>query len=596
MFSSIAFAKDQPIVNDLQLNGLIAAFGDFDSDRFTDVFVISDQGKALRLLKSREKRPELGVWPNFVCIFDETDEIITGVQPADFNGDASMDVLVISKKLSHLMKNKFNVRVSFGNRIKLDCDSLKTPLIEDALSEPLLLDFNGDMIADFIVETEECPRQLWLYSTLTKKFRKECPPSLQPPDASNRKMQFPNSNAFVNLKNCDQNNLDFATDIFITGEKNMEYWIDSGGFNPDNVVNIPYPTANTIGQSTFIDLNIDGCVDHIIPVCEKMSAFESLLHPSYCVPHILLFDEKQHSWVKISDFGQLDNDTKRYFEPITTRYGFEIPFALRAGDIDGDGFVDLVTVMKSLSDYKFRAVLLKNEPDNSVVGGRKFVVTWTSEEYIEDEVELVSFLDVQENGKLDLIMTTRSEHTQYNIQWIRNTFMESTCFLKVLVTTSLPISNDKIAYGTNQAGPFICYEIYDINGHLLRGCATQLSQSNHFALQMPYSIFGIGETPNFVESVSASIPSGEISPVRKARWTQIVPDAQVVLIPFPPNDTAYWTSKLFYTPSSMVFSTLATLAVLCVILIVIIIILHRKEILEDLSEHEEYKRHWPESR
>jgi integrin alpha FG-GAP repeat containing protein 1 len=112
---------------------------------------------------------------------------------------------------------------------------------------------------------------------------------------------------------------------------------------------------------------------------------------------------------------------------------------------------------------------------------------------------------------------------------------------------------------------------------------------------MPYSVFGLGETPNFVETVSASIPSGRM-PIRKSKWTQIVPDAQVVLIPFPPNETDYWISKLFYTPSNIVFSTLITLASICCVLVLIIGILHRKELLEDLAEHEEYKRHWPESR
>ena len=29
----------------------------------------------------------------------------------------------------------------------------------------------------------------------------------------------------------------------------------------------------------------------------------------------------------------------------------------------------------------------------------------------------------------------------------------------------------------------------------------QLSQSNHFALQLPYVIFGLGQTPNFVDIV-----------------------------------------------------------------------------------------------
>jgi len=37
--------------------------------------------------------------------------------------------------------------------------------------------------------------------------------------------------------------------------------------------------------------------------------------------------------------------------------------------------------------------------------------------------------------------------------------------------------------------------------------AGQLSQSAHFALQLPYVMFGLGQTPNFVEEVAVGIPN-----------------------------------------------------------------------------------------
>lgn len=35
----------------------------------------------------------------------------------------------------------------------------------------------------------------------------------------------------------------------------------------------------------------------------------------------------------------------------------------------------------------------------------------------------------------------------------------------------------------------------------------QMSQSAHFALQMPYIMFGLGQTPNFVQEVGVGIPN-----------------------------------------------------------------------------------------
>ena len=36
----------------------------------------------------------------------------------------------------------------------------------------------------------------------------------------------------------------------------------------------------------------------------------------------------------------------------------------------------------------------------------------------------------------------------------------------------------------------------------------QLSQSAHFALQLPYTLFGLGRSPNFVDKVEVGIPQG----------------------------------------------------------------------------------------
>lgn len=582
------FGADKQILFDTHINGLIAAFNDFDSDRFTDIFIITDNGHSMKLLKSQEDEPDLQQWDQIKCSFEN--EKITGIIPADFSGDAIMDVLVITQPES--IEQLFKIWILRGNKTHLECKSTKKPLLDNALGHPLILDFNGDMITDFLIETRDCPYELWLMNS--KHFRGDCRRN-QFGDTS---LRLPHSNAFVNIRNCLPDSLDYTTDIVITNKNHIEYWLNREGFNMENRINIRYPDESlyTIGQSAYIDLNIDGCIEHIIAACKKVGFFHT-----QCLPQILWYDNKQNEWINIADFT---NHSKLYFETIDTQFGIQLPIAIRFGDVDSDGYVDLITVMKNKTEsgrIKQIAVILRNIRDDDHPNRRKFVLFWTSEKLIpDDDVELVSFLDLQENGKLDIILTTKNSSNHYNIQWILNTFVDNSCFLKILVTSGLcsesSCPNEKVPYGTNQAGPFVCYETSDVNGHLMKGCSAQLSQSSYFALQMPYSIFGLGETPNFVETVIASIPSGDNQPTRKSKWTQIVPDAQVVLIPYPPNETMYWIGKLFYTPSNMISSTLAALAILCAVLIVIIFILHRKEVLEDLTEHEEYKRHWPESR
>jgi integrin alpha FG-GAP repeat containing protein 1 len=581
-------SKESLIGSDI--NGLIAAFGDFDSDKLTDVFLITENGKSLELAKGFPSEPLLRKWTSIKCTFNNTNDVIVGVIPTDFTGKAMMDVMVVTKDSKQSNKDKLDFKLWLfrGNIHNIECNNTTIPLAEHISSHPLILDYNGDMIADFIVQTDNCSRELWIRGS-NGWPQPECLSELQP--LEKQTMRYPNSNAFINLDDYDK---DMSPDIFISGDKRMEYWHDKQGFT-NNPVIIAYPDPNiyTSGQSAFVDINIDGRIDHILPVCftEANNCKESL---------ILGYDKEHKNWVQISDFRDEKNETTLTFATITTLNNEELPITLRPGDIDGDGYVDLITVMQT-NDNKRKAVILKNvKASNSFK--RQFVIDWTSDKVLSEElnVEIAAFIDLFEDGKLDILMNTRDETSnKHSLHAVANTQMIAACFLKVLVTSGLCYGSScprgNIPYGTNQFGPFICYELADTDGKMQTQCSGQLSQSAHFALQMPYSVFGLGETPNFVETVSASIPSGRM-PIRKSKWTQIVPDAQVVLIPFPPNETDYWISKLFYTPSNIVFSTLITLASICCVLVLIIGILHRKELLEDLAEHEEYKRHWPESR
>lgn len=585
--------KESLISDDI--NGLIASFGDFDSDKFTDVFIITDNGKSLELAKGFATEPVLRK-STIKCSFSpNTNDVIVGVIPTDFSGKAMMDVMVVTHDKHSDKQNKpiFKLWLFKGSLYGLDCNTSK-PLVDEVLSHPLILDYNGDMISDFIVERNNCSRELWTKYT-TGNLSGECLDELQP--KIKQTMRYPNSNAFINIDKSSDEPIesDMAPDIFISGLNNTEIWVDNKGFSKNSVILRAYPELKgLIGQSAFVDINIDGHIDHILPVCKTYGK-------SCEEPEIMAYHKEKKEWVVISDLKDDKNETTLTFTEIETFSGQELPITLRHGDIDGDGFVDLITVMKTKDTHKTKAVILKNVKADNVFG-RKFVIDWTSDKVLSKElnVEIVAFIDLFEDGKLDILLNTKNDaKDEHLVHAVLNTQMIAACFLKVLMTSGLCYGSNcprgNIPYGSNQFGPFICYELADTNGKMQTACAGQLSQSAHFALQMPYSVFGLGETPNFVETVRASIPSGKYS-LRESKWTQIVPDAQVVLIPFPPNETHYWISKLFYTPSNIVFSTLITLASICCVLVLIIGILHRKELLEDLAEHEEYKRHWPESR
>lgn len=64
---------------------------------------------------------------------------------------------------------------------------------------------------------------------------------------------------------------------------------------------------------------------------------------------------------------------------------------------------------------------------------------------------------------------------------------------------------------------------------------------------------------------------------RKQEWTAIIPNSQLIVIPYPQNDPRSWSAKLYLTPSNIVLLTAIALIGVCVFILVIIGILHWKE-------------------
>ncbi|KAG8001335.1 T-cell immunomodulatory protein, partial [Nibea albiflora] len=106
----------------------------------------------------------------------------------------------------------------------------------------------------------------------------------------------------------------------------------------------------------------------------------------------------------------------------------------------------------------------------------------------------------------------------------------------------------------------------------------QLSQSAHFSLQLPYTVLGLGRSANFLDHLFVGIPrqSGETE-IRKQEWTAIIPNSQLIVIPYPHNDPHRWSAKLYLTPSNSVLLTAIALIGVCVFILVIIGILHWQE-------------------
>lgn len=170
----------------------------------------------------------------------------------------------------------------------------------------------------------------------------------------------------------------------------------------------------------------------------------------------------------------------------------------------------------------------------------------------------------------------------------RNTLDYDANFVKVMVLTGLtnkntptkqtPLGRKKRTYGTNLPGPRIAYKTTRPDGENQASTSAQIPQSGYYALQLPYTVLGLGRTANFVDSLSVGL-SG-----RHRTWTLIIPNSQMVVVPWPITKPTRWKAQLFITPSKLIWMSVISLGATCGVITLIILILHIKERRQDRLE------------
>uniref|UniRef100_A0A8C4FCH8 Integrin alpha FG-GAP repeat containing 1 n=1 Tax=Dicentrarchus labrax TaxID=13489 RepID=A0A8C4FCH8_DICLA len=332
------------------------------------------------------------------------------------------------------------------------------------------------------------------------------------------------------------------------------------------------PPAKIVGQSSFVDFDGDGYQDHLLPVCLDDGCKNSTIY---------LAKSGSKEWVSVlSDFQR--RETVWSFVPAKPSQ----PLALHLGDYNLDGFPDALVVLRNTSGSGQQAFLLENVPCNSASChsvGRMFHIHWDQSDLgaIQNAV-MATFFDIYEDGILDMLVLSQKEGKKdLIIHALKNNFEADAYFVKVMVLSGLCSNDcpeDVKPFGVNQPGPYVMYTTVDSNGYLKNASAGQLSQSAHFSLQLPYTVLGLGRSANFLDHLFVGIPRkpGDTD-IRKQEWTAIIPNSQLIVIPFPHNKPRSWSAKLYLTPSNSVLLTAIALIGVCVFILVIIGILHWQE-------------------
>ncbi|XP_074103257.1 T-cell immunomodulatory protein [Cotesia typhae] len=548
-----------------------AAFGDFNSDELTDVFVLTKDSKTLEILLANDIEPILRP-SNLTCPFKNS---ITSIVPGDYDGDVFMDVLVTT----HDPSSDFtHVHIIWGGIGKITCSNETEPLFS-MRGQPLAIDYNQDMIIDLFGTSIEDQRVFWINRNRTKpevvrmeKFNDlPLPLPLVP-------IKTPHSNAFLDL------NDDYMPDLMITTEEAFEIWHGiPGGFNYSKRVEWPFGVVSAgghVGQPLYLDVELKGSLDLVVPLCFDYQCRNStiaLYHDGWHDLQINFADPKKELW------GFVPPDKWKnvmYTDAIT----------LHTGDFNMDGYPDLLATLQTNKGKQTRTYLLENIECKICEGvNRTFDIHWDALNPFKNESVMGVFYDFYQDGILDVILVEYDKATGlYHTRAFKNSLDYDANFVKVMVLTGLtnskyPISpgsvgKKKRTYGTNLPGPSIAYRTTTQEGYPREAIAAQLPQSAHFSLNLPYTTFGLGRMPNYIEKLTVGVAG------KYREWQQIIPNSQIVVIPNPINEASKWKVQLFVTPSKLILLSAAALTGTCGLISAIIIALYWKERREDKIE------------
>ncbi|XP_052222506.1 T-cell immunomodulatory protein-like isoform X2 [Dreissena polymorpha] len=551
-------------------SGYIAAFGDFDADKHTDIFVISDKGSYVSVyLADSEKKYEYKKLMDNSTL--EEHATISSVVPADFDGDLQMDLLITST-IPGKENSAVTCRIYWGDEGNLDTENyLALPKMVD---QPLVFDYNADMIPDLLGEVEKGKRMIWVLS-VGRNYSEEV---LKVPSglAQFAPLRIPQTSAFVDLNN------DLTPDLCIVSENDsvpqLEYWINKDGVLTWNGTTLPVTFEKQLkvfGQISFQDLDGDLTVDPFLPGCLD----------DVCAQSVLLV-YNGNKWVNLP--VNYDNGAVKWsFIPSQPSGLLRLPPTLRVGDFNLDSHPDLLVVVGNGNLH--RAVLMFNKECTSNCGefSRTFEINWNTWIEGHDSRSLLpAFYDLRDNGILDIVHTSLNSEGQPVIGATEHDFVDDACFMKVTVVSgrcNYDCPGNRKPYGVNQPGPTIRYKTIDVKGKNQEKVAYQLSQSAYLPLQLPYNVFGLGQAPNFVDSLQVGIATNTTKQLNH-EFQSVIPNSQLVIIPYPIQDPSKWSSKLFVMPSRLMLLTGAALLGTCGFIAGIVAILHWRDRVEDRKE------------
>ncbi|KAI8072567.1 hypothetical protein BC940DRAFT_292890 [Gongronella butleri] len=600
------------------IDGTISAFGDFNADKYTDLFVLGADQTTITVYTWNHRNFSFSSLPNGPHI--QTKDAIVSVVPGDYNYDGHLDVLLMTQAAPAQSSTEIKLTVYLGNgNDSFNSTPVSLPSAKNAL--PMVVDLNGDMRLDILGyawgTSESASLSAWINAgnqdngisyNVTSADAYFDAKSL-----SSCRWTTPHSNAFIDLDgDC------LADLVFVCsgdyGRNSVQIWTNKRekGFELAQTLTLP----TNAGPLAFADMDGSGSVDMIFTTCDghrcavhtvynqqmglcaKLDTDQSNCRRSQqlCVADPNFRFDLSHPQSKdytVYDMSPL-LDQSEYVLTRDQAFRGYLPVPIHPGDYNLDGYPDLLLTTNK------RALLLQSDlctaetcSSDAVQANRR---TFSLVSSGADSLSKISnprhatFFDIDEDGSLDILVLQGSASSQTSARtpnFVINNYFNDAFFLKGLISNGAPPQDGSSAkpYGVNYPGGNFKFTVLDTSGTKRVHQVPQLSQASYMTLQTPYSLFGLGRTNNYIEEMFAGVTRHQQQ--NYLFYEGVIPNSQLVFLPFQPEnveDSSSWKVELYVQPADYIPWVLVSLIASSLILATVVAVLFWMERREDERE------------
>eukprot|EP00742_Colponemidia_sp_Colp-10_P006703 GILJ01007185.1.p1 GENE.GILJ01007185.1~~GILJ01007185.1.p1 ORF type:complete len:649 (+),score=110.23 GILJ01007185.1:37-1947(+) len=592
------------------IKGELAFFGDFNADKYTDVFVIAENRSSV----------DVFLWNNGLDIFErivdahiDTDLPIQSIIATDLNYDGRMDLLVSVLKPS----SKLHHYIYTGDKTKL---ALFADIPMESTGQVSLVDIDDDMLTDLVGSGTGTDRLVWK-NDATHKFDSTVPFLSLAYANDSVTATLPALSTSSSHLLADMNG-DCLTDLLLVsvgqggaGHKALELWLNTKATPKAYSYHASWNLPQGTGQITVADFDSDGALDISYPVCWPAATCgttnEIHIHYNQQTPMCSnpfssgegcraqdSLCAADNNFV-LSGFGESVSSEFHIVIPSSSFGGnaFAViddlhPITLRPGDLDSDSFPDFTIVLTNgASNFAsiWYSVPCSGAAECSAVSNKRTFRrdTSSSASTLEDisSALTAAFFDFGEDGVLDiLVSSTANSHQALAV--MQNHLDSDVFFLKVLGLNGVcgTDCDGGPPYGVNAPGISFKFTYTDLDGDKHAQQGAQLYCSSYLCLQNPFSLYGLGRTNNYIEEFYMGVT---IKSTHANMWISVIPDSQLIAFPNPLGSPDYWTLQLFVSPSSKWLAVAVGTIVALAVVGILVVFFDWREKAQDRKEKEE---------